>query len=55
MTHAGVIADDSFDHIELRLCGAYDKQNPRTEIEVLSISGDKNRAVQRQFSELQTL
>lgn len=40
LTHAGVIADDSFDHIELRLCGAYDKQNPRTEIEITAMVGE---------------
>ena len=33
---AGVILDDSFDCIELRLRGGYDKVNPRTEIEVES-------------------
>ena len=35
LTAAGAIADDSFDCIELRLRGGYDKANPRTEIEVL--------------------
>ena len=35
ITAAGVIVDDSFDCIELRLRGGYDKANPRTEIEVL--------------------
>jgi len=35
ITAAGVIEDDSFDCIELRLRGGYDKENPRTEIEVL--------------------
>lgn len=34
LTAAGVIKDDSFDCIELRLVGRYDKSNPRTEIEV---------------------
>lgn len=34
LTKAGVIKDDSFDYIELRLKGGYDKLNPRTEIEV---------------------
>ena len=37
LTAAGAIADDSFDCIELRLRGGYDKVNPRTEIEVLPI------------------
>jgi Holliday junction resolvase RusA-like endonuclease len=32
LTCAGVIADDSFSCIELRICGEYDKRNPRTEI-----------------------
>lgn len=36
LTAAGVILDDSFDCIELRLRGGYDKVNPRTEIEVES-------------------
>lgn len=31
---AGVLADDSFDNIRLELCGGYDKDCPRTEIEV---------------------
>jgi crossover junction endodeoxyribonuclease RusA len=35
LTAAGVILDDSFDCIELRLRGGCDKENPRTEIEVL--------------------
>lgn len=34
LTDRGVIADDSFDHIELRLRGEYDRQNPRTEITI---------------------
>jgi len=34
LTAAGAIADDSFDCIELRLRGDYDKANPRTEIEI---------------------
>ena len=34
LTAAGIIADDSFDHVELRLVGAYDKRNPRTEIKI---------------------
>lgn len=34
LTAAGVIRDDSFDCIELRLCGGHDKANPRTEIEI---------------------
>ena len=34
LTRAGIIEDDSFDHVRLVLCGGYDKENPRTEIEV---------------------
>ncbi|MCM1227546.1 MAG: RusA family crossover junction endodeoxyribonuclease [Clostridium sp.] len=34
LVHAGIITDDSFGNIELILCGGYDKDNPRTEIEV---------------------
>ncbi len=32
LVKAGIIADDSFDHIELVLRGEYDKKRPRTEI-----------------------
>lgn len=32
---AGIIEDDSFRNVELQLCGNYDKNNPRTEIEVI--------------------
>ena len=34
LTRAGIITDDSFDCIELVLKGNYDKNNPRTEIEI---------------------
>lgn len=34
LVKGGVIADDSFSNIELRLNGGYDKYNPRTEIEI---------------------
>ena len=34
LTDRGVIADDSFDHVEIRLRGEYDRQNPRTEITI---------------------
>lgn len=30
----GIIVDDSFNHIELRLSASIDKENPRTEIEI---------------------
>ena len=32
LREAGIIEDDSFSNVELQLCGAYDKENPRTEI-----------------------
>lgn len=32
---AGIIEDDSFKNVELQLCGSHDKENPRTEIEVI--------------------
>jgi crossover junction endodeoxyribonuclease RusA len=34
LTAAGIIQDDSFDCITLTIKGGYDKENPRTEIEV---------------------
>ncbi len=34
LTKAGVIADDDFNHITLTVKGGYDKNDPRTEIEV---------------------
>lgn len=36
LTAAGVIKDDSFDCVELRLRGDYDKEKPRTEVLVES-------------------
>lgn len=38
LTRAGIIEDDSFDHVQLVLRGGYDKENPRTEIEVEEIN-----------------
>lgn len=35
LREAGIIEDDSFKNVELQLCGSYDKENPRTEIEVI--------------------
>ena len=35
LTQNGIIADDSFNNIELVLKGSYDKDNPRTEIEII--------------------
>lgn len=37
LTRAGIIEDDSFEHLQLVLRGGYDKENPRTEIEVEEI------------------
>lgn len=34
LVRAGIIEDDSFDNVQLVLRGGYDKENPRTEIEV---------------------
>lgn len=34
LVRCGILADDSFDNIRLILRGGYDKENPRTEIEV---------------------
>ena len=39
LVKAGILADDSFNNIILKLCGRYDKDNPRTEIEII---GGKN-------------
>ena len=38
LVKAGIIADDSFSNIDLRLCGKVDKKNPRTEIEITNDS-----------------
>ena len=35
LREAGIIEDDSFSNVELQLCGAYDKENPRTEIMIM--------------------
>lgn len=34
LTAAGIIVDDNFGHITLELRGEYDRENPRTEIEI---------------------
>lgn len=36
----GIIEDDSFQNVILRLSGGYDKENPRTEIRVLEVRKD---------------
>lgn len=35
LVKAKIIQDDSFNCIDLRLVGSYDKNNPRTEIEII--------------------
>ena len=37
LVREGVLQDDSFDNVELRLKGSYDKDNPRTEIKITEI------------------
>ena len=37
LTKSGIIADDSFDHIDLVLRGRYDSKNPRVEIEIREV------------------
>ncbi len=37
LVRAGIIKDDSFENIELRLKGGHDKSSPRTEIEITKI------------------
>lgn len=37
LVKAGILADDSFANIELKLVGRYDKLNPRTEIEITEV------------------
>jgi len=34
LVNAGIIEDDSFNHVDLLLAGKVDRENPRTEIEV---------------------
>ena len=40
LTKAGVIADDSFDHITLSVGGAVDRKEPRTVITVREVTDD---------------
>lgn len=40
LVRLGVLADDSFGHVELVLVGCYDKAEPRTEIEVEEMKVD---------------
>lgn len=40
LVSSGIIEDDSFSNIDLKLVGKYDKDNPRTEILIISADGD---------------
>ena len=40
LVREGILIDDSFDVVTLVLDGAYDKNNPRTEIEIRSVDDD---------------
>ena len=37
LVREGVLIDDSFDNVELRLKGSYDKEHPRTEIKITEL------------------
>lgn len=37
LVREGILKDDSFNHIELRLSASVDKENPRTEIEIKEV------------------
>ena len=37
LVHAGIIVDDDFEHITVTCKGDYDKQEPRTEIEITEV------------------
>jgi len=40
LVRSGIIRDDCFDAVELVLVGKFDRQNPRTEIEIIQMEGD---------------
>lgn len=40
LTRAGVIVDDDLKHITTTIRGGYDRERPRTEIEVSEVSGE---------------
>ncbi len=42
LVRAGILQDDSFSNINLVLRGDYDKENPRTEIEIKEINHNGN-------------
>ena len=41
LVREGVLVDDSFDNVVLRLRGGYDKQHPRTEILITELEEEK--------------
>ena len=43
LVKAGIIADDSFNNINLILSGKYDKDNPRTEIEIIGERHERDK------------
>lgn len=43
LVRAGVLQDDSFSHIDLRLMGSLDRDNPRTEVLVEEEEGGTHR------------
>jgi Holliday junction resolvase RusA-like endonuclease len=45
LVREGILIDDSFDVVTLMLDGDYDKNNPRTEIEIRSIDDEKETEV----------
>lgn len=50
LVRAGILQDDSFSNIDLVLRGDYDKENPRTEIEIIAKSGGNDvKRGNRQF------
>lgn len=44
LVREGVLQDDSFKHVELRLSAGVDKLNPRTEIEIIEIPQERDDA-----------
>ena len=43
LVNEGILQDDSFGNVELRLWGGFDKVNPRTEIKVTEIAEEKRK------------
>ena len=41
LTEMGIIKDDSFSCIQLKIEGGYDKENPRTEIRITRLEGER--------------